>query len=294
MTTKDKGGYFEGWYFKHRAAGRTLALIPGMHRDAEGRLAAFLQVAADGFAFPIPYDFSLYHTRRGRLGIALGNNLFGERGVRLDVDTPGLRLKGVIRYGPLTPLKGDIMGPFALAPGMECRHGVISMGHPLAGRVECNGEIWDFTGGTGYIETDRGRSFPRRYLWTQCNEFARRGDGVMASAAVIPYGGLQFPGCIAAVIVGGREYRLATYTGARIRRWNENGLVLQRGDRRLTVEAAPGAVRSGQSLLAPRGGAMDRRIREAPACPVHYLFEAGGRILLDETSAGASFEYDGA
>ena len=40
---------------------------------------------------------------------------------------------------------------------MQCSHGVISMGHPLEGSVRLNGETIDFSGGTGYIETDRGR-----------------------------------------------------------------------------------------------------------------------------------------
>ena len=55
------------------------------------------------------------------------------------------------------------MGPFRFIAGMECSHGVISMMHSLEGTIEINGEIVDFSGGTGYIETDRGRSFPSAY-----------------------------------------------------------------------------------------------------------------------------------
>ena len=60
------------------------------------------------------------------------------------------------------------MGPFRFLPGMECSHGVISMGHALEGTLTLNGAVLDFAGGTGYVETDRGRSFPSAYLWTQC------------------------------------------------------------------------------------------------------------------------------
>lgn len=67
-----------------------------------------------------------------------------------------------------TPLRSDIMGPFRFLPGMECSHGVISMGHSLEGKLDLNGKRIDFSGGTGYVETDRGRSFPSAYLWTQC------------------------------------------------------------------------------------------------------------------------------
>ena len=67
-------------------------------------------------------------------------------------------------------------------PGMECSHGVISMTHALEGALSINGRTLDFTGGTGYIETDRGRSFPHAYLWAQCAWGSH--SGFMLSAAV--------------------------------------------------------------------------------------------------------------
>ena len=60
------------------------------------------------------------------------------------------------------------MGPFRLISDMECAHGVISMAHRLEGILNVNGECFDFSDGMGYIETDRGHSFPNAYLWTQC------------------------------------------------------------------------------------------------------------------------------
>ena len=51
----------------------------------------------------------------------------------------GLSLHGTVRYGHFTPLRSDTMGPFRFLPGMECAHGVLSMGHPLEGSVTLNG-----------------------------------------------------------------------------------------------------------------------------------------------------------
>jgi len=46
---------FEGWYYKHQANGKSLALIPG--RSGDG---AFVQVVTDDTAFYIPFPLSHY------------------------------------------------------------------------------------------------------------------------------------------------------------------------------------------------------------------------------------------
>ena len=127
-------------------------------------------------------------------------------------ELPGVQ--GAVRYGPLSPLRTDIMGPFRFLP-MQCSHSVYSMAHTLAGGFTVDGRFIDLTGGTGYIEGDRGSAFPRDYLWVQCNDFAQP-CSVMASVAHIPFCGRSFTGCICAVVYRGREYRLATYRGVRI------------------------------------------------------------------------------
>lgn len=141
---------FEGWYYKHQKGGRVLALIPGRAQSG-----AFVQMMTDAGSrtFDVP-SLSV----RGDT-VRAGNCAFSPRGCF--VDLPGVQ--GEIAYGGLSPLRGDIMGPFRFAPGMECRHGVISMAHTLAGSVRVDGETLDFDGGTGYIEKDSGTSFPRRF-----------------------------------------------------------------------------------------------------------------------------------
>ena len=160
-----RGPYFEGWYFKHQTPdGALLALIPALHIGADGARTASLQVVSDAGAWWLPYSAEALQAAEGLFQIWLDGNLMSRRGLWLDLEAKGLSLRGELRYGPFTPLKSDIMGPFRLTPGMECRHGVVSMGHRLEGALTLNGRSIDFTGGTGYIETDRGRSFPRRYL----------------------------------------------------------------------------------------------------------------------------------
>ncbi|MDD6189010.1 MAG: hypothetical protein PUB32_05460 [Clostridiales bacterium] len=76
-----------------------------------------------------------------------------------------------------------------------------------------NGELLDFSGGIGYVETDRGRSFPRAYLWTQCAWQEPRRGGLMLSIATIPMAIGNFTGCICAIIYDGREYPFSNLPG---------------------------------------------------------------------------------
>lgn len=203
----------------------------------------------------------------------------------LDVEREGLSLHGRVSFGPFQPLKSHIMGPFRWLAGLECAHSVISMGHTLEGMLELNGCVLDLGGGTGYIEADRGRSFPSAYLWTQC----RWGDrSLMLSIAEIPLGGLHFTGCICAIVLNGQEYRIATYRGVKIQSWSPKGAVLRQGKYRLEAELLE---QKAQPLRAPADGAMDRTIHESLCARVRYRFWRGAELLLDHTDDHAGFEY---
>ncbi|MCA5964668.1 hypothetical protein LC724_36470 [Blautia sp. RD014234] len=66
------------------------------------------------------------------------------------------------------------------------------MHHSLRGGLTVNGRKISMTGGRGYIETDKGRSFPKSYLWTQCGYGER--SSVMLSVADIPFWAFIFRG----------------------------------------------------------------------------------------------------
>ena len=287
--TGGAGPYFEGWYFKHQTPeGQGLALIPAFHRGADGRTTASLQVIAKDKSWWLEYPAAQLQFSRRPLQIRLGQSVLGERGLDLHIQREGLSLRGSLGYGPLTPLKSDIMGPFRLLGGMQCSHGVVSMGHRLTGALELNGERLDLTGGLGYMETDRGRSFPDAYLWTQCLwDGPGRGSLMLAVATIpLPVGG--FTGCICSVLYGGREYRLATYRGACIEKWSPAGAVIRRGGYRLEVKLLS---QRRQPLRAPTEGKMERTIHESLCARVGYRFWRGDELLFQRIDPNASFEY---
>lgn len=269
---------FEGWYFKHQKGGKTLAVIPG--KSSEG---AFVQVITEIRSYRAEYPVEAYHREKT---LRIGGSVFSSRGIRLSIEEKGLSLHGVLRYGGLKHIRGDIMGPFQFFP-MECRHTVISMDHRVSGSVVLNGEALDFDGGNGYIEADSGRSFPTDYAWTHCNDFA--GDcSIMTSVARIPFLGFHFWGCICVVCLNGCEYRLATYRGAKIKRCEPGAFLLEQGDYRLEINVD---AQAGHELAAPLAGVMSRTILETASCGAHFRFTHKGGALFDRRSDHTSYEY---
>lgn len=261
-------GYFNGTYYKHQKGMNTLCIIAG-HCSSK----KFIQVITKDFSVEVPFT---------------KDNIFTRKGIRLNINTPEISLKGTIRYGKLSPIRYDIMGPFCLFP-MECRHGIISMYHRLKGRVVLNGETMDFTGGMGYMEKDSGRSFPSSYAWIQANDFSNH-TSIMASVAEIPFCGLRFRGCICVIQYQGKEYRLATYLGVHVVVCRPDRIVLKQRKYRLDIRINNNNQRK---LSAPKNGEMTRKIMESASCEAEFTFYRHKKQVFHLKSEQASFEYEG-
>ena len=290
--TNRTGPYFEGWYFKHQnPQGQTLALIPAFHIDREGHCTASLQVISKNQTWWLEYSETQLKVSQRLFQVQIGQSSFGHQGINLHIQQDNLSLCGSLHYGPFTALRSDIMGPFRFFAGMQCSHGVISMGHSLSGTLELNGEHLDFSDGIGYIETDRGRSFPTKYLWTQCLWDGPDQGSLMLAIATIPLPVGGFTGCICSVLYRGREYRLATYRGVKIEARSSSGAVIRQGRYRLEAELLS---ERRQPLRAPVEGRMERTIHESLCAEVRYRFWHGDSLLFQHTDSNASFEYSSA
>jgi len=270
--------FFEGWYHKHQANGKTLAIIPGKADDG-----AFIHVIADNGSATVPFDLSEY--RKDGI-LAIGDNQFSDSGILLNIERDGFSIHGELKYSGLVPIRGDIMGIFRFFP-MECRHGIVSMKHDVHGEIVWNNEKYKFEGGTGYIETDSGSSFPDSYSWVHSNDFTEP-CSITAAVARIPFAGMKFWGCFCVVWYKGREYRLATYRGAKIL-CCENGIIeLGQGKYRLSVKVKR---ENAFCLPAPKLGSMNRIIKESPSCPTEFNFTVNGRTIFSAESRHTSYEF---
>jgi len=156
-----KNNYFKGWYFKCSASDKTIAFIPAYHRSNR-RETASLQIITNEAAFNIPFDSLKYSEKP--LCVNLGKCVFSEDGIKLNIKNDELTIIGELRFGCVSPIKYDIMGPFHIVPFMQCKHSVYSMKHSVDGQIAVNGRELDFQNGQGYIEGDSGYSFPNRYI----------------------------------------------------------------------------------------------------------------------------------
>lgn len=276
-------GSFYGWYLKCQSDAQTLAVIPAVHGTRKERVSS-IQVITESGAWSSEFPVDAFHREKGR--IRIGENSFGENGIRLAVSAPDFAAEGELVFGPLAPLNYDIMGPFALVPFLECRHSVRSMRHAVRGELRVNGQSYAFEDGWGYWEGDQGRSFPTEYAWTQC---CFPEGSLMLAVADIPMAGFRFTGIIGAVLWQGKTYRLATYLGAKAAQVKDGALRIVQGDLELEARLIESA---GQRLRAPVMGGMNRTIHESAACRAYYRFRRKGAVLFELETALASFEYE--
>ena len=285
---KNKRSFFEGWYFKHQSKDGSIAFIPGINITKDGTKYSFIQVITKDKSYNINYDFKDFSISQDKLTIKIKDNIFSTKGVILNIRNRNIIIKGRLVYSDITPLKSDIMGPFAYFPFMECVHGVLSLNHKVNGSLFINNKEVKFIDAKGYIEKDSGKSFPKTYLWIQCNDFKIEDTSIMVSIADIPFLGFEFKGCIAVVYYKGKEYRLATYNGVKLISYDENGLIIKRGKYRLEINIKN---LSPQSLLAPNGGDMIRTIYENISCSARFKFYKDKNLIFDLESSNTSFEY---
>lgn len=238
----------------------------------------------DETAFSLSFDALAY--REKPLSVKIGNCLFSEKGIVLDIQKGNIRLKGVLRFHDLSPLGYDIMGSFAFVPFMQCRHRVYSMTHGVKGQITVGDQTFTFRNGTGYIEGDMGCSFPKEYIWTQCGF---KNGSLMLSVADIPFLCHPFTGIVGVILLGEKKYRLATYLGASVSRIGKYAVTVKQGDLLFTARLLK---KKAQPLLAPANGRMCRTIYESASCKAYYRFSCGDTVLCEFISDKASFEFE--
>ncbi len=158
---------------------------------------------------------------------------------------------------------------------MECCHGVIGMGHELAGNISFPGETVLFDRGWGYIGKAWGKSMPQAWIWNQSNHFEEgMNASFILSVARIPWTGSSFTDFLGYLHTGQHLYRFVTYAGTRLKSLHNTAdlveVVLENKKIILYISVVKG--KSG-NLLAPVVRDMSRAIHES----------IDGRILLKLT-----------
>lgn len=295
----DKQKYFEGWYFKfvsndeHHA----IAIIPGIALYDDADQHAFVQVI-NGVGQQTSYhkfELSEFTADPKILSFNVGNNFFSDSKIVLDLP----ELKGEITLSETTPIKKSIINPgimgwYSFMPRMQCYHGIVSMHHSLSGETSGTlGEI-NWKGGTGYLEKDWGTSFPKCWIWAHSNNFgADQKVSIMASVAHIPWLGRYFPGFIVNLLIEDKEYRFATYNGAKMKcavEPDDVKLEFRKGDLHLKITAIKGPT---ATLRSPISGQMTGKVNESLQARLEIVLTKGGREIWTGTGTSAGLEVAG-
>lgn len=281
---------FEGYYIKCQNKEDAIAVIFGYNHCKKNN-SAFIQIIEVGTSHCQTYPISRFLKFKKGLNWLVGTSHLSTEGLLLDIDTLDLRVTGNLNFGPFTPLKRKAMGPFEFLPFMECKHAVVSMQNKVTGSIAINGKTYNFDNDLCYIEGDRGKSFPKKYFWSQ----AHLSDeiSVCCSCATIPYLGIKFTGTICFAHVNGKEYRLATYMRAKVKEFTKNCLrvVQGRGKKKLELFVEVLDTDNDNPLLAPACGEMNRTVQESIKRKVRYKLTHGMQTVFDITSDRAAVEF---
>ena len=275
----------------------TLAFIPGISygEDINDR-HAFIQVldAVRGRSEYFRFDISTFKFSEEKFEIKIGNNLFNAEGMEVSLENKHSSYSGKLLFSKIVPfphniLSPRIMGPFRWAPFMECYHDVINIRHTLSGVIDTEDGGLDFNGGTGYLEKDWGSSFPKSWIWLQCNHFDEPGASFMLSYAPIPFMGTCFKGLVAFIRTESSFFRMATYNGFKVTSLDigkdELNLIAVSRKRALNVRVV---LEPGSILKAPRNGLMGKNITESLSSRIDItMIEKKGKILFMDKGRAA-------
>jgi hypothetical protein len=219
--------------------------------------------------------------------------VFTKQGIYIDINQENsknekVRIRGHFHYFNIAKINYPIMGPFQYLP-TPCKHTIISMRHQVKGKMQLDDKCIEMNRGIGYMEADYGTSFPRNYFWTQANAKKCMAPQIFASIATLPICRREIQGCIAVILYQGKEYRLATYLGAKVLIIKESLAIIRQG--RWTLCIHMDKARRPQELLAPFRGKLNRKINEDIKCVIRYTFYHGTHKVFDWTTRNASMEF---
>lgn len=295
--------YFEGWYFKiiDKYAKNIYAVIPGVSK-AKNDKHAFIQVieAVSGKTLYKRFSIKEFSYSTKAFDISINDNHFNRNGFSINIQDGDFTLNGKIGYTDVVPFpktifNPGIMGPFSFIPFMECYHGIVNIHCGIEGFLNINNRDTDFTAGYGYIEKDWGTSFPKSWIWLQCNHFKSENTCLMFSIASIPWLSSSFDGLISFLKLGDRFFRFATYTGAKVKKLsyvnNVLEIVVEDSKNTLSLKAFVGR---GGVLKAPKNGMMNIDIQESITSQVDVILrDKSGKIIFSDTGNNTGIELAG-
>lgn len=222
---KHGSNYFEGWYIKitMEEEKNAIAFIVGTSQTKKEE-HAFIQIIDNirKKTEVLDYPITSFSVENKPFKVTLPGFRFSETELYfehpemvIDITFSNIRNFKSSLYAP------TIMGPFSYLPYMQCRHSVCSIYHEIYGRVQIKNFIKEGKIGIGYIEKDRGVSFPKKYIWFQ-SESQKDKHCCMFAIADVPVYKYAFEGILGFISTPDLQLVIGSYYGAKctgIKKW---------------------------------------------------------------------------
>ncbi len=292
--------FFEGWYYNVKTRdGKPFVVIPGISKDEDGNGHAFVQIIDDGVSRNVIYPMSAVSFRDKPFLIKIDKNEFSLFSMKIDIKHEDIRYQGELYFKNAITLKKSryapsIMGPFAYCAYMQCNHGILCITADAKGCIDTGKKEMDFEDGSIYIEKDWGSSFPKKYVWVQCNCFEEKKTSLSLSIADVPFLGFSFRGVIAVLRRGKRQNIFATYHFASVKKLEitKEGADIELKQGKLTLKVKVQAANALQ-LLAPNMGKMSEYVFESVDSKVNVKLLYKNNLLHESKGESAGYEYRG-
>jgi hypothetical protein len=293
--------YFEGWYYKfvNKNLDKKLVIIPGVSlnkADSHAFIQVFYSLGDNTSTFYIRFSLNDFFYDKFNEQIKIKENVFSKTECVLNIESEEISLQGTLYFEQLKDIhrniwKPGIMGYFQYIPFLQGYHAVISMNHLLKGKVIINNDSISFEDGKGYIEKDRGISFPKEYIWIQSNHFPKNNTAFVCSIAKIPFLGLPLTGFFVVLQVDNKEYRFATYNNAKIKTLkiikNHVKFSIKRGKYEIRIHAF---YESSLKLVSPIQGKMSSTIKESLNGTIEVILKRKNEILFQSVGKPTAME----
>lgn len=276
--------FFEGYYFKLTNSEETLCFIVGYAVGADAH--SFIQVLGSKLpkVYYFRYEILMCTMMRQPLYIRINNNIFTSKRINVDLEQEDFSIKGTAYFVESVQLISSLYTPTIMGPlhylQPNCVHELVTIYSRAKGDFLVNGERkLSYNHGFGYIEGDRGRGFPKAYLWLQAME---EQFSIFLAHALVPWQNRDCKGTICVIHTARKQFRFASYYLVRVRMKQDNShvyLELCQGALRLllTISYTDDFI----ELPSPKEGTMSEHTQENLNAHLSLvLYKEGQKILV--------------
>lgn len=265
---RGKEDSFEGWYVRVHDTSCSFAVIFGISHTKDDP-HAFIQTLD---TITKQTQYVRYTLKQVRIcpypfQLCIADSTLDASGMRLALMNCPIEMVGCMKFSQLQKLPRSIysptiMGPLSYRKELECVHTICSMHHHVSGDLQIQNRRFSLHG-DGYMEKDRGTSFPKHYIWLQSNVCQEEQASFFLALANVPIRSISFQGIISCLQLSNKLYRFASYYGAitKVVKRSEHAymIIVYQGWDRLYIK-----VRQGKryELKAPKNGRMGPKVFE--------------------------------